>query len=349
MTPALAEILREAVKRQASDVHLLVGYPPAFRVHGAMELSAAPAIDANALVQMLEGSVPGDQWQLFRKTRRLCVSLNIAGLGFFRVTLYSHLGRAEAAIRIGSRRIPSLQDLGIPDVVLDLLRRPFGLLLVTGPTGVGKTTTMNSLLARVNAEDRKKIITVEDPVEFVHRQEKSLIVQQEIGLDMPDFATAVVHALRQDPDIIAIGEMRDLPAIGAGLTAAETGHVVMATLHTTTADGTVTRLVDVFPGEQQQQARVQLAGVLAGVLCQRLLPRADGKGRILVYELMVANDAARNIIREGKNHLLRNVIQTGQQLGMRAMDTMVKDAYDAGEITYDTALSALNDKRVLGK
>ncbi len=348
MSPLTTEILTEAIRRGASDVHLLAGRPPAYRIDGAIEISPRDPIPGEQLTAMLQAAVTPTQWEAFVTDRRLCVSIPAPGGGHLRLTLSSHLNQPEASIRLGKPALPSLAELGVPEILLDSVRRPWGLVLVTGPTGVGKTTTLNAIISRINEEDRKKIITVEDPVEYEHPHGRSLIVQQEVGLDTPNFATAVVHALRQDPDMLVIGEMRDIHTIATGLTAAETGHVVLATLHTTTADGTISRLVDVFPADQQQQIRTQLATTLTAIFCQRLLPRADGKGRILIYELLIATDAVRNLIRENKTHMLRNCIQTGMSLGMRTMDQMVKDAWEAGEITWDTALSVISDRRVLG-
>lgn len=348
MSPLTTEILSEAIRRGASDVHLLAGRPPAYRIDGSIEMAPRDPIPAAELTEMLRAAVPPAQWEKFLEERKLCISIPAPGGGHIRLTLASHLNQPEASIRLGRPALPSLAALGVPEILLDSVRRPWGLVLVTGPTGVGKTTTLNAIISRLNEEERKKIITIEDPVEFEHPDGKCLIVQQEIGLDTPSFASAVIHALRQDPDMLVIGEMRDVSTIATGLTAAETGHVVLATLHTTTADGTIARLVDAFPPEQQQQIRTQLATTLQAIFCQRLLPRADGKGRILVYELLVATDASRNLIRENKTHMLRNCIQTGISLGMRTMDQMVKDAWEAGEITWDTALSVISDRRVLG-
>jgi len=343
----ITEILAAAIKRGASDVHLLSGLQPAYRVNGYIEMAPSEPIPADELGAMLDVLLNDDQRAIFAETRELCFSQNLDELGFFRFNLATHLGRPEAAIRVGHKELPDYDALGLPDALLECVHHSHGLVLVTGPTGVGKTTTLNAIIHRINRAERKKIVTIEDPVEFVHPQLKSLVVQREIGLDTSGFHRAVIHALRQDPDIIVIGEMRDLETIAAALTAAETGHLVLATLHTNGAAGTVSRIVDVFPAQQQAQIRLQLASTLRAVITQKLLPRADGEGRVLVYELLVMNPAGRNIIRDGRANQLPNIIQTGASLGMCSMDQMIREAYDAGEITWDTACSAIVDPKVL--
>ncbi len=343
----IPEILAAAIRRGASDVHLLSDMKPAYRVNGYIESAPRPPISAEALGAMLDAVLSEDQRRRFAETRELCFSMKLDGLGFFRFNLATHLGRPEAAIRIGHRELPEYDDLGLPETLLECARRTHGLVLVTGPTGVGKTTTLNAIIHRINRADRKKIVTIEDPVEFVHEPLQSLVVQREVGLDTPGFHQAVIHALRQDPDIIIIGEMRDQETIAAALTAAETGHLVLATLHTNGAAGTVSRIIDVFPAQQQAQIRLQLATTLQAVITQKLLPRADGSGRVMVYELLVMNAAARNLIRDGRTNQLPNIIQTGATLGMRSMDPMIREAYEAGEITWDTACSSVMDPRVL--
>jgi twitching motility protein PilT len=343
----LATILEAATKRGASDVHLLSGRPPAYRVNGYIELAPVASIEADALRVLLEEHLTESQRATYRQHSELCLTLQLGELGFFRVNLATHLGQPEAAIRIGRRTVPTLAELGVPEVLMDCVRRPHGLVLITGPTGAGKTTTLNAIIGRINAEERKKIITIEDPVEFIHTQRRSLVVQREIGLDAASYSQAVRHALRQDPDILCIGELRDLDTISNALTAAETGHLVLGTLHTSGAVGTISRIVDVFPARQQNQIRHQLASSLQAVLTQKLLPRADGSGRLLVYELMIANTAIRNLIRDGRTSQLPNVIQTHQAAGMRQLDQLIRDAYAAGEITFDVAEAAVSDRKSL--
>ncbi len=345
----LHEILAEAVKRGASDVHLLTDQRPAFRVDGHIETSARPPLDEPTLTRSIDKLLDGKQRGEWLSSKQLCFSKRIPELGFFRFTVYSHLGRMEAAIRVARSEVPTVEALGLPSALVDLVRSPDGLILVTGPTGVGKTTTLNALMARLNAEERKKLITIEDPIEFVLPPGRSLVVQQQVGLDTPTFRDALVHALRQDPDVICVGEMRDLDTIATALTAAETGHLVMATLHTTGAAGTISRIIDVFPGEQQAHVRYQLAQTLRGTMTQKLVPRADGHGRLLVYELMVATDAVRNLIRENRLHQLDNVLTTSAGAGMIRLEQMVKQAWLAGEITYEAALGAVGDASILDR
>jgi len=341
--PAIHQILREALKHGASDVHLLCGSPPAFRTDGAIALSPAPPLTREQIQDMIDGLLTEAQQSHYWNERSLCFSRHITGLGYFRFSLAFQLGRPEVSIRMVMSRVPTLDELGLPPILAELLRRPSGLVLITGPTGVGKTTSLNALIGRINAEARKKVITIEDPVEFVHERGRSLVVQREIGSDSPSFSAAVIGALRQDPDIICIGEMRDLETITSALTAAETGHLVLATLHTAGAVGTISRIIDVFPAAQQNQVRVQLASTLEAILTQKLLPRADGNGRLLVFELLLVNLATRNLIRDGRANQIANIIQTGRAQGMCSMDQMIREAYQAGEITWDVATSAVSD------
>jgi twitching motility protein PilT len=341
------QLVEEAVAAGASDLHLTVGQAPALRVNGAIQPLPRSPLGEEALQAALMAILSADQVREYQRSRRLCFTWSHLRFGYLRVNIYSHMGRMEAAVRVSRGDLPDLPALGVPETMAELMRLPQGLVLITGATGQGKTTSLHALIRRVGMEQRKKIITIEDPVEYRHTEGRSVVVQQELGIDTDSFHGAVVHALRQDPDILCIGEMRDLDTISAALTAAETGHLVVATLHTTGAAGTISRIVDVFPPHQQEQVRLQLALTLQGVISQRLLPRADGSGRMLVYELMLSNDAVRAHIRSNKLHQLSSVIQTGAPMGMRSMDRMIRDAYLTGEITYEVASAVVTDPRIL--
>ena len=343
MSTLLTSIVREALDRGASDVHLTTDNPPVLRINGEVVVTGRPALDEATLTRALDELLDARQRSQWLASRRLSFAWCPPELGVFRVSVYSHLGRMEAALRIGRKEIPAWTELGVPAALVEHGRAQAGLILVTGPTGVGKTTTLNAVLAELHRTERRKIITIEDPVEFRMPPGRSLVVQQEIGLDSDTFHGALVHALRQDPDVICIGEMRDLETIGTALTAAETGHLVLGTLHTTGAAGTITRIIDVFPPHQQPQIRVQLAQTLRAVMSQRLLPRADGRGRVMVYEFVPVPAAVRNIIRDGRLHQLENVIQTGRGMGMVRMDHVVREAYQAGLISKDVAARAMPD------
>jgi twitching motility protein PilT len=347
VTITFEQLVADAVRAGASDLHLTVDQPPALRVNGAIQPLALGPMREEVLTSALMGILSPEQVAAYEQTRRLCFTWRHREHGYLRVNIYSHMGRMEAAVRVNAMELPDLPELGVPETMAELLHQPQGLVLITGATGQGKTTTLHALIRRVNLEQRKKIITIEDPVEFRHAGGRSVVVQQELGIDTDSFHGAVVHALRQDPDILCIGELRDLDTISAALTAAETGHLVVATLHTTGAAGTISRVVDVFPPHQQEQVRLQLALTLQGVISQRLLPRADGTGRLLVYELMLANDAIRAHIRSNKLHQIASVIQTNAPKGMRSMDRMVRDAYLTGEITFETASAVVADPKIL--
>ncbi len=347
MTITFDQLVADAISAGASDLHLTAGHPPAVRVVGAIQPLAMGALSADELAAALMAILDPTQVRAWEQTRRLCFTWTHPEHGYLRVNIYSHMGRMEAAVRISPRELPELGELGVPESMAELVRMPQGLVLITGATGQGKTTTLHALIHRVNREQRRKIITIEDPVEYRHPGGRSVIVQQELGIDTDSFHGAVVHALRQDPDILCVGEMRDLDTISAALTAAETGHLVVATLHTTGAAGTISRIVDVFPPYQQEQVRLQLALTLQGVISQRLVPRADGSGRLLVYELMITNDAIRSHIRTNKLHQIASVIQTNAPMGMRSMDRMVREAWLTGEITYETAHSVASDPKIL--
>ncbi|MCY7395066.1 MAG: type IV pilus twitching motility protein PilT [Nocardioides sp.] len=335
----LDALLRHAVTLGASDVHLCVGIPPSVRVHGAIApatgWSELTAHDTDAVAAHL---LDADQRLRFDATREMDLAHSIAGVGRFRVNLYQQRGSVGAAFRIIPSEIRSLESLGLPPAVAPFAHLQRGLVLVTGPTGSGKTTTLASLVDLANRTRPAHIITIEDPIEYLHRHRRSMVNQREVGADTADFGVALRHALRQDPDIILVGELRDLETTQVALTAAETGHLVFATLHTRSAATTVDRLIDVFPAHQQSQVRTQLAGCLEGVVAQSLLPTSDGGGRTAVCEVMVASPAIRNLVREAKVHQITTAMQSAGELGMITFDQHLAQRYHEGEITRRTAL-----------
>ena len=339
MALELTNLLRIAIEKRASDLHLMVGVPPVLRVDGEIIIANSDPLTPADAENLILTNIPESKRHVLEQDLQLCYSLKMPDLGYFRVSIYYEQGDIGAAIRIGITEMRSLEDLGLPPIVAELTRRPSGLVLVTGPTGSGKTTTLNSIIDVINRDRRCKIIMVEDPIECIHPNKRSIVVQQEVHTDTRSFSQALIHILRQDPDVIAVGEMRDLETIATALTAAETGHLVISTLHTPDAAQTVDRIVDVFPSGQQNQIRMQLASCLEAVISQQLLPRIDRPGRILAAEIMLANTAVRNIIRESKAQTLHNVIATGQSQHMQSMDTCLKNLYQQGIITYDAALT----------
>jgi twitching motility protein PilT len=355
------ELLKLAFELKASDVHLTVGRPPVFRVHGKLfaadelgaravpgvdDLPVLTAGDTEALARQL---IPGDRFQQFMQVGESDLSYAIPGVGRFRVNAFKQRGTVALAIRLIPERIPTFDELGLPEVVAHLARRPRGLVLVTGPTGSGKSTTLAAMIDLINSESRLHIITLEDPIEYVHRHKKSLVNQREIGRDSLSFAAALRAALREDPDVILVGEMRDLETIATAITAAETGHLVLATLHTTSAAQTIDRIIDVFPPHQQQQVRLQLAGALEGVIAQQLLPRRDRPGRVAALEILVATPAIRNLIREGKTHQIISHLQTGARYGMQTLDMALRNLVRTEVIGREEALARAADAENLLK
>jgi len=345
----MIDLLREAVQQGASDVHIVTGLPPLLRIDGSIASTKHEPLDKDSARNLVCEVLSEAQIKQFEGNWRLCVSAFFPDTGHFRITVYYARGCVECAIRVCPPVIRGLEELGLPDVAAELARKTTGLVLVTGPTGVGKTTTMAAMIDLINRERRAKIVVVEDPIEYRHIHRKSIIVQQEVGSDAKSFGTALTHILRMDPDVIGVGEMRDLETISTALTAAETGHLVIATLHTPDSIGTVDRIIDVFPPAQQPQITFQLASTLEGVVSQQLIPRLDRKGRVLATEVLIATTATRNIIRERQSHMLYNVVQTGAESGMHLMDDSLKDLYQSGIISYDEAISRARDrKQILG-
>jgi twitching motility protein PilT len=338
-TDKLDRLLSAASEFDASDLHLVVGVPPAFRVNGEIIISEEDSLAEQDVVQITEALLNEQQKKKFETEWELCISLLHQAAGRVRATFYRRNGHPEMSFRFCGDRIATREELGLPEKIDDLARKPNGLVLVTGPTGAGKTTTLNYLVNLINSERRCKIVTIEDPIEFVHENQRAIVVQQEVLTDVRSFNRALIHVLRQDPDVLVVGEMRDFEAISTALTAAETGHLVLATMHSPNVSHALERIIGVFEGSAQRQIILQLANALQGIIAQDLLPAADRTRRVLAYELVVANGAVRNLIRENQAHQLENCIQTGRKEGMVLMDNCLYDLYCKCLITYDTALS----------
>ncbi|ACZ21702.1 pilus retraction protein PilT [Sanguibacter keddieii DSM 10542] len=335
----LDAVLRIMVEAGASDLHLTAGSAPKIRVNGSLQtVDGQPEVASESLQRTLYAILTQKQREKFEANLELDFSYSVRGLARFRVNFYQQRESIGAAFRLIPYEIKPLEELGVPPVVSSFANLPRGLVLVAGPTGSGKSTTLASIIDLANRTRSDHIMTVEDPIEFLHRHKKSLINQREVGADTHSFANALKHVLRQDPDIILVGEMRDLETISVALTAAETGHLVFATLHTQDAAQTIDRIIDVFPPEQQGQVRTQLGGALQGVVCQTLCKRSDGPGRVVATEVMVATPAVRNLIREGKTHQVYSAMQAGKQQGMHTMDQHLADLVRQGRISYETGL-----------
>jgi len=335
----IAQLMKEARSRNASDLHLIAGVSPALRINGEIILLNQPPLEPPQLRTMVDEILNEEQRKHLEKEREICFSLFDAERARARITVYFHAGNPEVSVRLCTFAIPSAAMLGLPPIIDDLARKPNGLVLIAGATGSGKTTTLNYMVDLINRERRCKIVMIEDPVEYVHRPQKALVVQQEVHTDTWSFSRALIHVLRQNPDVIVIGEMREMEAIATALTAAETGHLVLATLHTPNTMQTVERITAVFPGDQQKQIIFQLSNSLQAVITQDLIPRADRKGRALAYEVMVANAAVRTTIRDNNLHQLYNLVETGRKDGMNTMDQCLQDLYQRAAITYDAALN----------
>ena len=348
--PELESFLATALDLRASDLHIIAGVPPAFRVNGDILFADHDALSAEETAEICFSLLTEEQRDYFDREWELCVSIPHNSAGRMRATFYKRNGHPELSIRFCGETVPSREQLGLPPKLDDLARKPNGLVLITGPTGSGKTTTLNYMIDLINSERRCKIVTVEDPIEFVHRNKHAIVVQQEVLTDTHSFDRALVHILRQDPDVIVVGEMRDHETISAALTAAETGHLVLATMHSPSVSHAFERILGVFEGAAQRQIILQLANALQGIIAQDLLPSADRSTRALAYELLIANSAVRNIIRENNQHMLETLIQTGGKDGMVLMDACIYDLYCRALITYDTALSrARNPERMSKK
>lgn len=337
--PLLDRCLASASDFDASDLHLVAGVPPAFRVNGEIIIADEDALAEDDITAMADSLLNDQQRKKFEQEWELCISLLHPQAGRVRATFYRRNGHAEMSFRFCGERIASREELGLPERIDELARKPNGLVLITGPTGAGKTTTLNYLVDLINSERRCKIVTIEDPIEFVHQNKRAIVVQQEVLTDVRSFNRALVHVLRQDPDVLVVGEMRDFEAISTALTAAETGHLVLATMHSPNVAHALERIVGVFEGSAQRQIVLQLSNALQGIIAQELLPAADRTRRVLAYELLMATGAVRNLIRENQLHHLENILQTGRREGMVLMDNCLHDLYAKCLITYDTAVS----------
>lgn len=337
MQPRIEILLEEVIKKKASDLHLQVSLPPMLRVDGALlPVNGAQPLTEETIELLIFAILDEDQKQILLKDKEFDFSFAFGDLGRFRVNAFHERGNLAAAMRLIPNEILSIEQLGLPPIVNKFADYPRGLVLVTGPTGSGKSTSLAALVHKINHERATHIVTIEDPIEFTHKSVKSVIVQREVHYDTYSFSAALRSSLRQDPDVVLIGEMRDLETISSAITIAETGHLVFATLHTNSASQSIDRMIDVFPPHQQPQIRSQLANILMAICSQRLVPSIGG-GRIAAAEILVATPAVRNIIREGKSHQLEAVIQTGAEFGMQSMDKTLVNLIHNGTITYEEA------------
>lgn len=338
------KLLREAVESDASDIHLTVGVPPIFRIHGQLIRTEHPRLTVKDTEALFNKITSAEQQLHFKERGESDFSFAIFGVSRFRVNAFRQRGSIAIVIRVVTETVPTLEELGHPPVFRTLACQPRGLVLVTGPTGSGKSTTLAAMINLINSERACHILTLEDPVEYLHKHRKSIVNQREVHSDTKSFSIALRAALREDPDVILVGEMRDPETIATAITAAETGHLVFATLHTGSAAQTIDRIIDAFPAYQQQQIRIQLSVTLQGIVAQQLLPRIDEKGRVAALEVLIATPAVRNIIREGKTPQLASVIQTGAKFGMLPMDVALRDLYRHGVISYEEALARAIDE-----
>jgi twitching motility protein PilT len=348
------ELLKLMVEKDASDLHIKVGSPPTLRIYGRLcpvELAALRPEDTRGIIYSL---INEEQRKRFEEEQELDVAYTVEGFARFRVNIYLQRRTLGAVFRLIPLKIRSMEELRLPaDALKSFCQKHRGLIIVTGPTGSGKSTTLASMIDYINSTQRRHIITIEDPIEYVHKDKKSIINQRELGIDTKSFAGALRRALRQDPDIIMVGEMRDMETIGLTLLAAETGHLVMATMHTPGAPLALERIIDAFPPSQQSQVKAQLAIVLEGVIAQTLIPRADAPDRIVATEILTGTSAIRNLIREGKTHQMSTLMHTGGQFNMHTMEQSLKMLYQQGEIAYEDALAASSDpetfKKLIGR
>ena len=342
---SINDLLTIAVNQKASDLHLTVGRPPMLRIYGELvPISGEIELNSSMIQELVAPILDEPHQRVLDEKGQVDFSYGIPNLGRFRVNLFRQRGAVAGVMRLIPTQIPDFSALGIPEVVKTFADKSRGLVLMTGPTGSGKTTTLASLIDIINTNRSCHIITLEDPIEFLHRHKKSVINQREVGADTDSFAGALRAALREDPDVILVGEMRDLETIQTALTAAETGHLVFATLHTNDATQTVDRIIDVFPPHQQQQIRMQLSVTLQGIVAQQLIPKFNQPGRVLATEILVANGAIRNLIREGKTYQIPSSLQTGGKLGMQTLDSSLKSLYQRRLISLQEAMMRASDQ-----
>jgi twitching motility protein PilT len=346
MKQRLDYLLRAAFEYKASDLHLTVGVPPIMRINGELKKYGQEILRPEDTEAMARSIIPNGLWQQFQEKGEFDFSYGIPGVSRFRINAFKQRSCVSLAIRVVPTRIPTLDELRLPEVLKRIAEKPQGLVLVTGPTGSGKSTTLAAMIDYMNKTMHKHIITLEDPIEYLHKHGSCIIDQREIGFDTNNFANGLRAALRQDPDVILVGEMRDLETIHTAITAAETGHLVLATLHTASAPATIDRIIDVFPPAQQSQIRIQLASVLVAIISQRLFPNAQKTGRVAATEILINNAAVANLIRNEKIYQIVNVMQTSRAAGMHTLTTSIKELMHAGLISKETADPYLLQERV---
>ncbi len=331
-------LLETCIKRGASDLHLHVGKPPVLRLRGRLRPLETKVLEPEDTIALMKSITPDRSQQELQEQGGTDFGFEFNEEGRFRTAIYQQKGQVSLTLRLIPSKLYTLEDIGLPEVTRALLRRPRGMFLVTGPTGSGKTTTLATMVNYINENFDKHIITIEDPIEYYHSHKKSLISQREVGVDVPSFSEALRRALRMDPDVILVGELRDLETIEAALRAAETGHLVFGTLHTSSAQGTVTRIVDIFPTDQQEQVRIQLADSLIAVICQAIMPRLDVRDMIAAFEFLYVTNAVSNLIRENKSYRIPSTIQTGKKLGMRLLDDHLFQLFSENKISEEDAI-----------
>lgn len=335
MASKIDSLIKFGFEHNVSDIHLTVGVPPTLRINGELKPYGDEILKPSDTLEMAKEMIPQNMWETFRANGEFDFSYAIEKLSRFRVNAFLQRNSVSLAIRIIPQDIPTLEQLKVPSVLRQIIKKPQGLFLVTGPTGSGKSTTLASMIHEMNVTMEKHIITLEDPIEYLHQHRRSIVNQREVGLDTKTFSNGLRAALRQDPDVILLGEMRDLETISTAITAAETGHLVLATLHTSNAPSTIDRIIDVFEPSQQKQVRIQLASVLVGILSQRLFPTSDRNGRCIATELLINNAAIGNLIRNEKVHQITSVMQTSKALGMHTLDVSMMSLVEQGAVDYE--------------